>query len=46
MTAAESRRQVATRGVDLNALVGRRFNVGELECEGMELCEPCAHLQG
>ena len=46
VTAAESRRQVATRGIDLNALVGRRFKVGELECEGMELCEPCTHLQG
>ena len=46
VTAAESRRQVATRGIDLNALVGRRFRVGELECEGMELCEPCTHLEG
>jgi MOSC domain-containing protein YiiM len=42
---AESRRQVATRGIDLNALVGRRFRVGVLECEGVELCEPCNHLQ-
>lgn len=46
VSAAESRRQVATRGIDLNALVGRRFRVGELECEGIELCEPCSHLQG
>jgi len=46
VTPAESRRQVATRGIDLNALVGRRFRVGELECEGVELCEPCNHLQG
>ena len=46
VTAAESRRQVATRGIDLNALVGRRFRVGELECEGVELCEPCTHLEG
>lgn len=45
VTAAESRRQVATRGIDLNELVGRRFRVGDLECEGIELCEPCTHLQ-
>ena len=40
-----SRRQVHTRGIDLNALVGRRFRVGEVECLGVELCEPCAHLE-
>lgn len=45
LSPAESRRQVATRGIDLNALVGRRFRVGVLECEGLELCEPCNHLQ-
>jgi MOSC domain-containing protein YiiM len=39
-----SRRNVLTRGIDLNALVGRRFKVGEVECEGVELCEPCNHL--
>jgi MOSC domain-containing protein YiiM len=41
----ESRRQVTTRGVSLNDLVGKRFKVGELECVGEELCEPCNHLQ-
>jgi MOSC domain-containing protein YiiM len=46
LSAAESRRNVATRGIDLNALEGRRFAVGEVECEGIELCEPCSHLQG
>jgi MOSC domain-containing protein YiiM len=39
-----SRRNVLTRGVDLNALVGRRFTVGAVECEGVELCEPCNTL--
>ena len=34
-----------TRGIDLNALVGRRFPVGEVECLGQRLCEPCAHLE-
>jgi MOSC domain-containing protein YiiM len=42
---AESRRQVLTRGIRLNDLVGRRFTVGEVECVGQELCEPCRHLQ-
>jgi MOSC domain-containing protein YiiM len=39
-----SRRNVLTRGVDLNALVGRRFSVGAVECVGTELCEPCNTL--
>ena len=34
-----------TRGIDLNALVGKRFRVGEVECVGVELCEPCQHLE-
>ena len=33
-----------TRGVDLNALVGRRFRIGDVECVGTELCEPCTSL--
>ena len=41
----ESRRNVVTRGVDVNALVGRRFRVGDVECEGVELCEPCSTLE-
>ncbi len=39
-----SRRNVLTRGIDLNALVGRRFTVGGVECLGTELCEPCSTL--
>ena len=45
LTGAESRRQVVVRGVRLNDLVGRRFRVGEIECLGVELCEPCQHMQ-
>jgi MOSC domain-containing protein YiiM len=41
----ESRRQVLTRGIRLNDLVGKRFTVGEVEVRGRELCEPCSHLQ-
>jgi MOSC domain-containing protein YiiM len=40
-----TRRQVTTRGVRLNDLVGKRFRVGEVECYGVELCEPCSHLE-
>ena len=29
----------------MNALVGKRFRIGSVECVGVELCEPCAHLQ-
>ncbi len=45
LTGAQSRRQVVVRGVRLNDLVGRRFRVGDLECLGVEICEPCLHLQ-
>jgi MOSC domain-containing protein YiiM len=45
ITAAASRRNVLTRGIDLNALVGKRFRVGAVECIGVELCEPCKHLE-
>jgi hypothetical protein len=40
----DHRRNVVVRGADLNALVGRRFRVGEVLCEGSRLCEPCLHL--
>ena len=40
-----ARRNVVTRGASLNPLVGRRFRVGEVECVGRRLAEPCAHLE-
>jgi MOSC domain-containing protein YiiM len=45
LSPGETRRQVTTRGVRLDDLVGRRFRVGEVECYGVELCEPCLHLE-
>jgi MOSC domain-containing protein YiiM len=45
LEAGQTRRQLTTRGVRLNDLVGKRFKVGEVECYGVELCEPCRHLQ-
>lgn len=41
----ESRRNVTTRGARLNELVGRRFRIGEVVCEGVRLCEPCTYLE-
>jgi len=46
LTHEESRRNLLTRGIDLNALVGRRFRVGGLECVGVERADPCSYLQG
>jgi MOSC domain-containing protein YiiM len=43
--AGDARRNVVTRGIGLNALVGRRFTVGEVECVGNRLCDPCSHLE-
>jgi MOSC domain-containing protein YiiM len=40
----DHRRNVVTRGTDLNALVGREFTLGAVRCRGRRLCEPCAHL--
>ena len=42
---AQARRNIVTRGVSLNALVGRRFTIGSVECVGRRLAEPCAHLE-
>lgn len=41
----EHRRNVVTRGIDLNALVGHEFSIGRVRCRGMRLCEPCAVAQ-
>jgi MOSC domain-containing protein YiiM len=41
----ESRRNVVTRGIDVNELVGKTFRIGDVECRGIELCEPCRGLQ-
>jgi MOSC domain-containing protein YiiM len=45
LEARETRRNVVTRGIDVNELVGKRFRIGDVECQGVELCEPCAPLQ-
>lgn len=42
---AAARRNIVTQGIDLNALVGRRFRISNVECLGQRLCEPCSHLE-
>ena len=41
----ETRRNVVTRGVALNHLVGKPFRVGAVLLQGIRLCEPCSHLE-
>jgi MOSC domain-containing protein YiiM len=38
------RRNVVTKGIQLNDLVGKRLLVGNVELEGIDLCRPCRHL--
>jgi MOSC domain-containing protein YiiM len=42
---ASARRNLVTSGIDLNALVGHEFRVGEVLLRGTRLCEPCDHLE-
>jgi MOSC domain-containing protein YiiM len=39
-----SHRNIVTRGVRLNDLVGREFMIGDIRLRGVELCEPCLGL--
>jgi hypothetical protein len=43
--ADQHRRNVVTRGIELNRLVGHEFTVGPVRCRGMRLCEPCTVMQ-
>ncbi len=45
LTPEDMRRQIVTRGVALNHLVGREFTVGGVRCRGVKLNEPCNHLR-
>lgn len=42
----EPRRNIVTRGIALNHLVGKTFTVGEATFRGIKLCEPCEYMQG
>jgi MOSC domain-containing protein YiiM len=41
----ETRRNLLTRGIELDSLIGRRFRVGEAVCFGVKHCSPCNHLE-
>jgi MOSC domain-containing protein YiiM len=38
------RRNIVTKGIRLNKLVGKKFKIGNVELEGVDLCRPCRHL--
>ena len=38
------RRNIITKGIRLNNLVGKKFQIGKVELEGIDLCRPCRHL--
>ncbi len=44
LTPDQTRRNLVTRGVSLNNLVGKLFNIGSIQCSGIRLCEPCDYL--
>lgn len=41
----ECRRNLITRGIRLDRLIGRRFRVGDIECYGERLCPPCGYIE-
>jgi MOSC domain-containing protein YiiM len=44
LTGEQSRRNLVTKGISLNELVGQRLRIGAIEVEGMRLCQPCKPL--
>ena len=38
------RRNIVTKGIRLNDLVGKKLKIGETSLEGIDLCRPCKHL--
>ena len=38
------RRNIITKGIQLNELAGKKFKIGNVEVEGVDLCRPCRHL--
>jgi MOSC domain-containing protein YiiM len=42
---AETRRNLVTEGVDLDALMGKQFTVGDVVMVGVRDCPPCSYLQ-
>ena len=38
------RRNVITKGINLNNLIGKKLQIGNVKVEGIDLCRPCKHL--
>ena len=38
------RRNVVTKGIQLNDLIGKKIKIGKVEVEGIDLCRPCRYL--
>ena len=38
------RRNIITKGIKLNDLIGKKFLIGNVKVEGIDLCRPCKHL--
>ncbi len=38
------RRNIITKGIKLNDLIGKRLLIGDVKVEGIDLCRPCKHL--
>ena len=38
------RRNIITKGIRLNDLVGKKLSIGDVVIEGIDLCRPCRHL--
>jgi hypothetical protein len=45
LSSGDTRRNITTRHVRLNDLVGSLFWIGDVLCRGTGLCEPCRHLE-
>lgn len=44
ITAEDLRRNIVITNCDLNSLVGKEFQIGEVVLKGLRLCEPCKYL--
>ena len=38
------RRNIITKGINLNNLIGKKLQIGNVKVEGVDLCRPCKHL--
>ncbi len=38
------RRNIITKGIQLNNLIGKKLQIGKVKLEGIDLCRPCKHL--